>query len=379
MDTCCSSQFPTPILSTMRISIYVPSFAGLVTGLIISPITLRHPPSTTIKPPPRITERAILEKRDYISVCPTPGNPSGCQLIGVDEVLTEPSGGKYVPECNEHGDCHYIGYEDPVSPITGDSTYIITSASSEVYIFPVPIPLPPNEPAPPPPVEPELNSEFTCKTTSWTTSTETTTYSAVFNDDWLANGISTQGSSTFLQPFGSLATTTAADLSCMVDGAPWYSPTRWALWCVWSECSFIDSFLSWCDCGLKTFPTLSPNPSSTGVNCDYTSLPASQLSPKQTSSAPTNKPGVGGKPACQYMLNGDGGLCSYANCKLISPMFQHFIKTSRLLLRRNCSTTLDNNCRWENVKELRLQHPAVIWKMSHTNNNTRSNWHRFLR
>lgn len=91
-------------------------------------------------------------------------------------------------------------------------------------------------------------------------------------------------------------TTQAAVLSCMADGAPWYSPT------------------SWCDCGASaTYPTLPASPGVTSANCDYSSFPASQLTPRSTGTAPTNVPGQGGVPGCAGVVAAPG-TSAYCNC-----------------------------------------------------------------
>ncbi|KAL9099853.1 MAG: hypothetical protein Q9163_004701 [Psora crenata] len=99
-----------------------------------------------------------------------------------------------------------------------------------------------------------------------------------------------------------IATTTAPLPDCMADGAPWYSPT------------------SWCDCGTGKYPTLPPVSSVTTslANCNYTSLDTSEtINPISTSAAPTNIPGLGGIPGCNYVLQGDEQGCAnvdYCNC-----------------------------------------------------------------
>lgn len=88
---------------------------------------------------------------------------------------------------------------------------------------------------------------------------------------------------------------------CLADGAPWMSPT------------------SFCDCGASaTYPTLPPISGTTTANCAYTVLPSSTIQPVSTASAPTNIPGLGGVPACNYELAADQGLPSgsfnFCNC-----------------------------------------------------------------
>lgn len=79
--------------------------------------------------------------------------------------------------------------------------------------------------------------------------------------------------------------------TCMADGAPWMSPT------------------SYCDCGASAhYPTLPPKSGVTTANCDYKTLPASTIKPVSTGTAPTNKPGVGGVPACHLEIASEQGL-----------------------------------------------------------------------
>ena len=79
--------------------------------------------------------------------------------------------------------------------------------------------------------------------------------------------------------------------TCMADGAPWMSPT------------------SYCDCGASAvYPTLPPKNGVTTANCDYKTLPASTIKPISTGTAPTNKPGVGGVPACHLEIASEQGL-----------------------------------------------------------------------
>ena len=84
--------------------------------------------------------------------------------------------------------------------------------------------------------------------------------------------------------------------SCMADGAPWYSPT------------------SWCGCGASaTYPTLPASSGATSANCAYSSLPASQITPRSTSAAPTNIPGQGGVPGCAAVASVPG-TSAYCDC-----------------------------------------------------------------
>ena len=218
-----------------------------LSALTITPLTLTTPAYR------HITQRATLEKKKWVEACPTPGNPSGCQVIGIDEVLTEPSGGKFVPECNERGSCHWIGYADPTDAITGSTSYEITSANTEIYAFPVPIPLPPGgEPVPPPPLPEEpfptqdvptdasLSADFSSSPTStaagsacsYVTSSGTTystaSSSVSFNDEWIESATSAWGSTLTYFYYYDVSTTSSATSSptCNADGAPWFSPTR---------------------------------------------------------------------------------------------------------------------------------------------------------
>ena len=90
--------------------------------------------------------------------------------------------------------------------------------------------------------------------------------------------------------------------TCMLDGAPWMSPT------------------SYCDCGpSSTYSTLPGVPSSvtdiSSALCAYTSLdPSSTITPISTSSAPTNIPGQGGVPGCAAVVWGPAHTdCPYAS------------------------------------------------------------------
>lgn len=96
----------------------------------VSPITL----SGQALPSPKITDPARLQKRaEWIPVCPE-GMTTNCPVIGIDEVLSEPGGGHYIPECNSVGSSQYIGYDVPTSPFTGSTSYEMVSASGEVSI-----------------------------------------------------------------------------------------------------------------------------------------------------------------------------------------------------------------------------------------------------
>lgn len=118
--------------------------------------TEAHVSSPLITPAPKILPSHIaLQKRaGWVTVCPQ-ANITDCHVIGVGEVTTV-SEGHYVPACNDHGeDCHYIGYADPTSPISGSTSYIYTSSpGGEPFIIPIPPVLPPDAPLPIPPVPP---------------------------------------------------------------------------------------------------------------------------------------------------------------------------------------------------------------------------------
>ncbi|KAL8765768.1 MAG: hypothetical protein Q9209_007276 [Squamulea sp. 1 TL-2023] len=91
-------------------------------------------------------------------------------------------------------------------------------------------------------------------------------------DGWQPGTMSGSQGPSRTAPSSNLASTTSASLiDCMADGAPWYSPTS----------------------GVTT------------ANCDYTSTDtAKRITPKSTSAAPTNIPGVGGVEQCKaYQFN----------------------------------------------------------------------------
>ena len=109
----------------------------------------------------------------------------------------------------------------------------------------------------------------------------------------------------------------ATSLSCMADGAPWFSPTRWVPLLNNFKKSLLTSYTdSWCDCGTSsTYPTLSPADGATTANCAYTIIPTAMITPVSTSAAPTNIPGEGGVPACAIVVYPDGQACPNANCE----------------------------------------------------------------
>ena len=247
---------------------------ALTTGLLAS--AMRLPPATvtmTTRLGPQTTEKAILARRaNWVEVCPTPGNTSGCKVIAVDQILSEPNGGHYVPECDANGSCHYIGYAEPSGyTITGTTSYELTSAAGgDIFIVPLPIPLPPPEllpipiPPPEPPADipdasedPNLSLDFSqppatttpttitpatttpapattpspttttpptsaCELISSGTLLSTITVFAAMNDDWLESVTSEYGST--LSYFYDWD----ASPTCTADGAPWLSPTRLA-------------------------------------------------------------------------------------------------------------------------------------------------------
>ncbi|KAL8906433.1 MAG: hypothetical protein Q9171_006278 [Xanthocarpia ochracea] len=91
-------------------------------------------------------------------------------------------------------------------------------------------------------------------------------------DGWQPGTMSGSQGPSRTAPSSNLASTTSASLiDCMVDGAPWFSPTS----------------------GVTT------------ANCDYTSTDtAKRITPKSTSAAPTNIPGIGGVEQCMaYQFN----------------------------------------------------------------------------
>ena len=108
------------------------------------------------------------------------------------------------------------------------------------------------------------------------------------------------GSSGAHRPSSTTVVASMPNLSCMYDGAPWYSPT------------------SWCDCPSATFAALPVASSVTGdqsrsAMCAYTSLdPAKTIKPVQTSAAPTNIPGMGGVPGCRGVIFSPDSACPYA-------------------------------------------------------------------
>ena len=316
---------------------------ALTAGLFANAMKL--PPVTvtmTTRLGPETTEKAILAKRDnWVEVCPTPGNTSGCKVIAVDQILSDPNGGHYVPECDANGSCHYIGYADPTGyTITGQTSYELTSAAGgDIFIVPLPIPLPPPEllpvPIPPPevpadipdaPEDPNLSLDFSqpaatttptttppptsaCALISSGTLFSTITVFASVNDDWLESVTSEYGST--LSYFYDWD----ASPTCLADGAPWLSPTRFVspplLYSILTA-----SYRSFCDCGTSaTYPTLPAVAGQTTANCAYAVLPASQITPVSTAAAPTNIPGVGGVPGCAAVIYPDGQACPNANCK----------------------------------------------------------------
>ena len=234
---------------------------ALTAGLFVS--AMRLPPATvtmTARLGPQTTEKAILAKRaNWVEVCPTPGNTSDCKVIAVDQILSEPNGGHYVPECDANGSCHYIGYAEPTGyTITGTTSYELTSAAGgDIFIVPLPVPLPPPEllpiPIPPPeppadipdaPEDPNLTLDLSqtpatttpmtttpsptittpptsaCELVSSGTLMSTITVFAAMNDDWLESVTLEYGST--LSYFYDWD----ASPTCTADGAPWLSPTR---------------------------------------------------------------------------------------------------------------------------------------------------------
>lgn len=138
----------------MRDIILAATVAALCAGR--SAVSLRIPPVTrTITSVTTSTEEARLAKRKWVSVCPPNAQPTDCQQIGVDDVLTEPSGGHWIPVCDDHGNCHYVGYAEPTASLIGSTTYALTTETDGgVGVIPIIIPLPPGEPVPPPPLPP---------------------------------------------------------------------------------------------------------------------------------------------------------------------------------------------------------------------------------
>lgn len=118
--------------------------------------TEAHVSSPLITPAPKIplSHIALQKRACCVTVCPQ-ASSTDCHVIGVGEVTTV-SEGHYVPACNDHGeDCHYIGYVDPTSPISGSTSYIYTSSpGGEPFIIPIPPVLPPDAALPIPPVPP---------------------------------------------------------------------------------------------------------------------------------------------------------------------------------------------------------------------------------
>ena len=247
------------LLSGVGIALTASLFANAMT---LPPVTV----TMTTRLGPETTEKAILAKRgNWVEVCPTPGTTSGCKVIAVDQILSEPNGGHYVPECDANGSCHYIGYAEPTGyTITGATSYELTSAAGgDIFIVPLPIPLPPPEllpipiapPEPPADIpdaseDPNLSLDFSQPpaTTTTTTTTpapattpsptittpptsacalvssgtllSTITVFASVNDDWLESVTSEYGST--LSYFYDWD----ASPTCLADGAPWLSPTR---------------------------------------------------------------------------------------------------------------------------------------------------------
>ncbi len=246
------------------------SGVGIASTMGLLANAMRLPPVTvtmTTRLGPETTEKANLAKRgNWVEVCPTPGNTLGCKVIAVDQLLSEPNGGHYVPECDANGSCHYIGYAEPTGyTITGATSYELTSAAGgDIFIVPLPIPLPPPEllpvPIPPPeppvdipdaPEDPNLSLDFSlppatatpapattpsptittpptsaCELVSSGTLLSTITVFAAMNDDWLESVTSEYGST--LSYFYDWDASSTASPTCLADGAPWMSPTRLA-------------------------------------------------------------------------------------------------------------------------------------------------------
>ena len=247
----------------MHRSLQLLLFSSLeIWALNIVPITLtrRAPeaPTKTRRDLPVITNPTIVErgfplfKRKYIEACPTPGVSSGCQLIGIDEVLGT-QGGHYVPTCDDEGNCHYIGYADPTYEIDGPTSAEVTTSSGDVYAFPVPL-FPPIEepPPPPPPDDPELKTSFKCSL-EYTTTTATDTDPAQYDPAYFTSMMaSDKDILSKINPWNGLAAAEAsaskatASIDCMADGAPWFSPTRSVM--LITIRSMTESFLTLCFC-----------------------------------------------------------------------------------------------------------------------------------
>ena len=105
------------------------------------------------------------------------------------------------------------------------------------------------------------------------------------------------------QSISSLSISTKFSLTCMADGAPWYSPT------------------SWCDWGSSSiYPILCAMSGITSDHCAYSTLPISKIKPTSTMAAPTNIPGLGGIPGCAAVMS-RGALPSNASDPMYNPAF----------------------------------------------------------
>lgn len=132
-----------------------PLLTTILLGLVlILEVKALQPPPTITPPPKRHVHRKNLYKRGrWVNVCPEGGKKKGCYQVGVDDVLTEPEG-HYIPVCDVTSSCEYVGYIEPTAPITGTTSYVITStAGGDSVVIPLPVP-PPEEPVPFPPITP---------------------------------------------------------------------------------------------------------------------------------------------------------------------------------------------------------------------------------
>ena len=110
-----------PNMSPFLLAITALSFSLHAIALKISPITL----SGQARPSPKITNPARLYKRaEWNPVCPE-GMTTSCPVIGIDEVLSKPGGGHYIPGCNSLGSCQYIGYAVPTLSFTGSTRWLV--------------------------------------------------------------------------------------------------------------------------------------------------------------------------------------------------------------------------------------------------------------
>ena len=275
-------------------------------AMIITP-TITEPARFT--PSVQSTELPDLHKRagSWIEVCPTAGATDNCDVIGIDQVLEIPGEGHYVPECDEHGNCKWIGFDEPSFQAQTTTYDIVTSAGLE-YVVPIPIPLPvggePPIPPPPPgppedlpqppeytapqeteqgptktPAEPLTSTSACVRMTS--TAVSTSQVPVDFDDQWFNSATAEQSYPLTYQLYwdwpltivlvgNETAAPTSSALSCskntagtLFNGHPAASPT------------------AWCMCpGARILPTLTADPK---APCVYTSLPSTTLSIQQQS------------------------------------------------------------------------------------------------